>query len=382
MLTNTARNHRRRGAVAVFVMVILTVLIGFAALTVDVGIMYNVRGDLQQAADAAAIAGATALATDLMMTVRLGAYDTETLAEINRRVHQVSVQNGTLGFPHLGTLPTDIRTGWIDLNSATSSAITGVASSTLNAVEVSIRCEDNSPNGAVQFIFAPILGMTHTNIRATATAAFDDRLIGFEPLGGSNPFVPFTIHEDVYHAVGPDTYHYDDITEAVAVGPDGIQEINLYPHADVGNGNFGLLNIGVGNNGTLNLRRQIEEGITAEELESEIGTSLLDFFDEYGDPVTYTIGGNPGLVATLESSMDYRVGEVIAVLLHNTATGNGANMNFRITGIRFARVMEAELNGNNKRVWLQPASYTGRGVRTDPGAPSSGGVAGKLVLVR
>ena len=49
---------RARAVVAVQVMVLLVVMLGFAALTVDVGMMYNTRADLQRAADASAMAGA------------------------------------------------------------------------------------------------------------------------------------------------------------------------------------------------------------------------------------------------------------------------------------------------------------------------------------
>ena len=53
--------RRRKGVAAVFALVMLVVLIGFASLTLDVGAMYNTRADLQNAADAAAMAGAAAL---------------------------------------------------------------------------------------------------------------------------------------------------------------------------------------------------------------------------------------------------------------------------------------------------------------------------------
>lgn len=56
------RPVRRRGVVAVQVMVTFTLLIGVAALTVDMGYMWNVRADLQRAADAAALAAAGRLA--------------------------------------------------------------------------------------------------------------------------------------------------------------------------------------------------------------------------------------------------------------------------------------------------------------------------------
>ena len=56
--------HRRRAAAAVYVVVALSLILGYAALSVDVGHMYNVRTELQAAADAAALATAGALAED------------------------------------------------------------------------------------------------------------------------------------------------------------------------------------------------------------------------------------------------------------------------------------------------------------------------------
>ena len=44
--------------------------------------------------------------------------------------------------------------------------------------------------------------------------------------------------------------------------------------------------------------------------------------------------------------------------------------------------MAADLRGNPKNVWLQPATLTGSGVRTSPTAPSSYGIGGQVVLVR
>ena len=377
------KSTRRRGVVAAFVIVMLVALMGFAALTVDVGTMYNVKSDLQHAADAAAIAGATALTTDTMMLMRQGGSDSAVHYMIRQRVYSVSLQNGSVSTQYLSTQGGDIGIGWIDLNSPTSQIITALPDALTNAITVTVRQSASSPNGALQFLFAPLLGINETDIVATATAAYDDRIIGFEPsAGGPSPFAPFTIHEDVYNAAGPDGFSFDAGLDSVSGSPDGITEINLYPHAGDASGNFGLLNIGANHNGTTTLQDQIENGISPAELQDEVGTSVLDFWDEYGTPITYTIDGNPGLVSTLESSLQTRVGDVIAVLLHNSVSGNGSGVDFRITGIRFARVMEADLRGNDKRVWLQPASFAGAGVRTSAAAASSGGIGGQIVLVR
>ena len=82
---------RRRGVVAVFVVMLLVSLMGFAALTVDVGTMYNVKSDLQHAADAAAIAGATALTDDAMILVRQGGADGYVYSMVAQRVRSISL---------------------------------------------------------------------------------------------------------------------------------------------------------------------------------------------------------------------------------------------------------------------------------------------------
>jgi Flp pilus assembly protein TadG len=50
-----SRLKNKRGAVAVIVAILLAVLIGFTALSVDVGHLYVVHNELQNAADAGAL---------------------------------------------------------------------------------------------------------------------------------------------------------------------------------------------------------------------------------------------------------------------------------------------------------------------------------------
>lgn len=57
----TARRNGERGAVAVMAAILISLLIGFLALSLNVGIMMESRGQLQNASDAAALAAARAL---------------------------------------------------------------------------------------------------------------------------------------------------------------------------------------------------------------------------------------------------------------------------------------------------------------------------------
>ena len=62
------RLGNQKGVTIVVVAIVLVVLIGFAALAIDLGYLYIVRGELQNAADSGALAGAQVL----YITVPLG----------------------------------------------------------------------------------------------------------------------------------------------------------------------------------------------------------------------------------------------------------------------------------------------------------------------
>ncbi|MDO8629496.1 MAG: pilus assembly protein TadG-related protein, partial [Phycisphaerales bacterium] len=106
---------------AVLTLVMLVVLIGFASLTLDVGALYNTRADLQDAADAAALAGGSALAGDAMLRVRQGNSSSSVSAEAGALILERAEAVGLLNysFASSGTVipPGDIVSGWIDLTS-------------------------------------------------------------------------------------------------------------------------------------------------------------------------------------------------------------------------------------------------------------------------
>ena len=56
--TLLSKHTDERGAVAIIVGLVIVLLIGFAALAIDLGHLYVVRNEIQNAADAGALAGA------------------------------------------------------------------------------------------------------------------------------------------------------------------------------------------------------------------------------------------------------------------------------------------------------------------------------------
>jgi len=389
---------RKRAVVAVQVAVLAVVLMGFAALTIDVGMMYNARGDLQRAADAGALAGAYAYTTDEMMRVRMGSDGniTSVIGYAQGGSTQYSGVNPSIGLPSTYLDPSDIRTGWLNVTSGTQPIQTNSSPDVFNAVEVTVRRQgaaSEGGNGAVPFSFATIFGLISGETTATATAVFDDRFAGFRVVEGDTGVLPFTIHEDAFAselANGGDSYGYDGSTESVTHASDDIREIRLYPYPlsgagyTEGDGNFGVLNIGTGNQGVSAESEQILNGVPPSDFEAEIGTSDLTFLDETGSQVSYDITGSPGLEATLTTPIEAIVGQVVGFFLHDNVVLSGSNATYTITQLRFGRVMDIRLTGppHQRGLFIQPTSYVGSSVIIDEDAPSSDGLVGRIVLAR
>jgi len=383
---------RRRGAVAVMFAVMIVVLLGFAALSVDVGHLYLAKAELQRTADAAALSGALSLADDRQIMYDEGEQSEAQLQEMalaaaGQAVTIAALNSANNVDPILQN--GDVVVGEFDFTNPTAPLDT---TGYVNAVQVTARLTQASANGPVAHFFAPVIGAMHSDVTATAVAAFDDHFVGYAPpSSGTGPLIPFTIYVDEYEeqlVSGPDEFEYDNDLAVVREFPDTVREIRLYPYADEeggdGAGNFGVLNIGIGNLGVPGVEGQILYGVTAEQLAQEIGTSDIQFYDDNGNPLTYEITGNPGMQVGMADAVEARVGDVVGFFIHNQLVDTGSNSVYTIVNIRFGRLMEVHLTGapDQRRIRIQPAVYTDPGVITDPDAPSSEGQVGKVLIVR
>ena len=396
----TGKRNRRRGIVAVQVAVILSVLLGFAAFTIDLGLVHIVRADLQRTADAAALAGASAFTTDDMMLIRMGTGGQDTPLVVRTIAATLAAQFASLN-PTYATdtslvEPGDVVAGWINVESATELIDANPVPRDFNAVSVTVRREADGgegSNGPIPYFIAPLFGFSSGETSATAVAAFDDRFVGFSVDVPGATVMPFSVHRDAWAtdlAGGGDQYSYDENADQVDPTPDGIREVRLYPYPlsgtgyTEGDGNFGLLNIGTDNQGADAEVLQIIHGITAADLELEIGTSEPMFFDADSGPISYEITGSPGLTASSQDAIAPRIGEIVGFFLHDGVVNSGSTSVFTITGMRFGRVMDVRLKGapSSRGLFVQPISYVGGGVRVGPWGPSSDGLVGRIVLVR
>ena len=156
------------GATAIIVAIVLPMLIGFGALAVDVGYMCVTKNELQNVADAAALAGAGYLGSKYE-TLSYDAQQTQVFYRSNivGVAQQVAGKNQAAGM-NIGIIDADVTIGTWD--GSTLTAKTDLTFKLPDAVRVIARRDDNA-NGPIFTFFARIFDLDKVNVTAKATAA-------------------------------------------------------------------------------------------------------------------------------------------------------------------------------------------------------------------
>jgi len=175
--------NENRGATAIIVAISLFVLIGFLALAVDVGYLYGTRNELQNVADAAALAATRKLGDiyegmtpQQQQNFLLGSVD---LSPIKLFAAEIASKNKAAGIS-ISLNDNDIQVGQWD-----GTIFSQRMDQSPDAVRVTAR-RDNLANNSVSTFFAKIFGSNLVAVSATATAALtgaktiDDRIL---PIG-------------------------------------------------------------------------------------------------------------------------------------------------------------------------------------------------------
>ena len=147
------RRHRR-GSYAIIVALLLIVLLGFAALAIDLSYLRLARLQAQNAADA----GAHAALTELRIT----------RSEDSARARAAQIVNLNYIAGDLAVLDpaTDVVFGGWDFPSHSFNP----SADFVNAVEVTVRREADSPGGSVPLMLAKIFGATEANARSNGSS--------------------------------------------------------------------------------------------------------------------------------------------------------------------------------------------------------------------
>jgi len=359
----------------VFVTVLLVVLLGMAALTIDVGVMYRARNEAQVAADSAAMAAAW----ELLDVDRLTGWadPTQELAAARAKAAEFAAQNLVLRRPVNLDTANDVQIGYMADPSDPNGVMTFNDPRLFNTVTVVVRrCPEI--NGPVDMLFAGVFGKHTTNVSARAAAIFKDGVRGFRvtPDTGVSSLLPLALHIDAWTNLingtftAGDNFGFDEPTSNVTPNPDGVQEISMYPNggdAQLPPGSFGTVDIGQGGNSTSVLERQIVDGVNADDLAPYGGELSL------GSDGTLTLTGDTGLSAGIEDGLKSIIGQARTIPLFDTVVNPGNNAEFRIVGFAGIRIVDVRLTGSmdTKHVLIQPSFVVDDTVITGPGSGNS-----------
>ncbi len=158
-IENKQKVHQR-GAIAVLVAVTLAMLLGFTALAIDVGYLFVVRNELQNAADAAALAGVGYL------------FPGPPTPDWDRAVAKARTAVSLNKSSNFTLSDSQVTYGYWDMagvNGLQPSSKTPGADD-LPAIKVTINRDIGNNGGAVRLFFASILGIPTAPVVASAVA--------------------------------------------------------------------------------------------------------------------------------------------------------------------------------------------------------------------
>ena len=157
--------HGQRGSVAILFVLFLPVLLGFTALTIDLARLNLTKIELQNAADAAALAGVRSLSDpSILATDKPYNWSAATATALD--VAKRNFVNGALIRHAL------IETGYWNLQNPSLGLrqLSTPGAGDVAAIRATIALSSGQNNGPLRLFFAPILGIADRNIQASAIA--------------------------------------------------------------------------------------------------------------------------------------------------------------------------------------------------------------------
>jgi hypothetical protein len=360
-----SRESKRRGAVVVLVALCAVLLLGLIAFAVDLGVLMVSRTELQRTADAAALAGAGTLCSEDRLKGPIYAANLQSLTRLT--VADYCQKNPV--FNATPTINTNINSRDLIIGrfAAPDSVLPAVSVADANAILVRVH------RTGIPTFFGRIFGVDAFQSSAFAIATFRDGIVGFRaPRNGqNNSLMPFAVKIDAFNAIlngsaGTDNYRVDPATGAVTAGTDNIKEMVMFPDRVTGYGitpgNFGTVDVGSYSNSTQDLKRQIQEGVSAEDLAYFGGELKLDGNGEL------RLNGDTGVSAGMELSVETTIGKgPRTIFLYREVVNPGNTATFVIVGFAAIRVLDCNFNGVHKFVRIQPAVVNDSSAISDNG---------------
>jgi putative Flp pilus-assembly TadE/G-like protein len=356
MKKKLARKLRnRRGTIAVLAAVMMPVLLGMAAFSVDYGYILTARTRLQAAADAAVLAAARELVPDQY------GYQSYSIYTAREKVREY-VNANISGVDWFHVPDDDIEIGRYDASTIYSGApLTLLQNGIFDTVRVTLR-QDGVNNDSIPLFFARVLGFDEANIQVTATAL----LPPVKVLRPGDGILPFAVDIDVWNSMQP--------------GPEYARSIYGDGHVENGDGttipgNWGTVDIGGEENSTADIGNQVDDGLRQSDLDSLAsstspadGQPRIPDSSEMGAPLW--VNSETGLSSSLQSPLQNIVasGTSKIIPLFDVVTGTGDTAEYHIVSWGVVKVTSVDLTAAlaDKHLKIQKLDeYNGTFTATD-----------------
>lgn len=328
-LSKKLRNEK--GAVMVISAFAVSSMLAVMALSLDTGYVFLVQTELQNAADAAALAAVTSIPV------------TEDEAR------QISIDFASqfyAGGKTVALNPEDAKAGRFDFT--TNQFVNGALP--VNAAFVTAARDNTVTAGRLALFFAKTLGISDVNLKQSAVAAADPRVVG---VMAGNHLIPYTMDEALADQDGDGNFD---------VGA----QVDIYIHNASDKGNFGFLNLDGGDLSTTELRQFILYGFN-----QDFSVPPSGFIPITGDT---GIRGQSLFNAFEQVYYDFDLmqGLVLYMPVHRAWSGQGSNAVFEIVDIVAVRLRQVQINGNihGRQIRVEIVPNVSSGLIVREGAPN------------
>ena len=367
MKRQCSKQFKRRGAIAPMMALLLIPMTAAVAFAINLSYLTGTKAELQNAADAAALAGAEQLMNGFVQYALPQQSNQSGLVSSSQSSATSSAQrfasyNAAGPVSSLVLNNSDVQFGFRD--SLGNFSFPPPAGTYPNTVNVTMRM-DSTANGPLALFFGNALGVTSSSMTATASATiFTASAVqtfssgsGSGSSGVKSPLLPVGLdinywNQFLRNGVSPDG--------TVHSGPNGAPQIQVYPYPGSAPGNFGLVCIGPPATDCPTFQNWILNGPSASDLAYLTGNGLVPATPEAPQP---WIGG-PGMKSSLTVDFASSVGqprlipvfEPISTSPYQAAGAQGSSAFYNVVGFVGVTITEAQGEGFHTLIAVQPCA--------------------------
>ncbi len=394
MLLHFTYSRDRHGSVAPMAAMLMTFLVGMLSFSIDVGYICAVRAELQDAADAAALAGAQQLQTPLIsyyapgQTAQQQIYQTVTNDTSSASSPIPTAQRyayyNQAGGVNVRVPASDVSFSFYDNTTFSPASLTNFP----NTVTVITR-RDSTANGPLSLFFGPIFGISTVNLTATASATIFNGVMtsatttppfttsssssrGSSTMRINAHILPVALDINVWSNYSNGNFVFTNgafvsspsaylTSNNITAASNGLPQLQVYPNNTNTPGSFGLIDVGVPSNNVPAFRNWIDDGETPNDIAYLLNHNLLPV--SLSAPASWKVG--PGMNSTLLTNFQSVMGDPNLIPLFQpasplpsyvAASGTGQNATYSVVGFAGVTITQATSHGSNMNISIQPTA--------------------------